>query len=335
MTSNPSIFEKALAEGTAYDTQIASLAGELAPAALFEAIATDDVRTACDMFRDVFRDSGGTDGFVSIEVSPDQAGNARGSVDEARRLWTTVDRPNVMVKVPGTREGAKAIRQLTADGINVNVTLLFSIDAHARVIEAYLAGLEARVKSGQPVDHLSSVASFFVSRVDTEVDKRLEALAATRSGPEHDRILGLRGQAAIANARRAYRLFQERFSGSRWQHLAARGARVQRPLWASTSTKNKAYRDVMYVEALIGPDTVNTMPPATIEAFRDHGVARRTVDENPDAADALFDELAGAGIAFDDVTDQLLTDGVAAFAKSFDAVVKGLERKAAALVSAR
>jgi transaldolase len=240
-----------------------------------------------------------------------------------------------MVKVPGTREGAKAIRQLTADGINVNVTLLFSIDAHARVIEAYLAGLEARVKSGQPVDHLSSVASFFVSRVDTEVDKRLEALAATRSGPEHDRILGLRGQAAIANARRAYRLFQERFSGSRWQHLAARGARVQRPLWASTSTKNKAYRDVMYVEALIGPDTVNTMPPATIEAFRDHGVARRTVDENPDAADALFDELAGAGIAFDDVTDQLLTDGVAAFAKSFDAVVKGLERKAAALVSAR
>jgi transaldolase len=335
MTSNPTIFDKALAEGNAYDAQIASLAGELVGHALFERIETDDVRTACDVFADVFAGTNGADGVVSIEVSPGQAHDARGTIEEARRLWRTVGRPNVMVKVPGTLEGADAIRELIAEGMNVNVTLLFSIEAHARVIEAYLAGLERRVAARQPVDHLLSVASFFVSRVDTEVDKRLEARAAEVAGAARDQLLALRGRAAIANAKHAYRLFQNRFSGPRWDALAARGARVQRPLWASTSTKNPAYRDVMYVEGLIGPDTVNTMPPATLDAFREHGEVARTVDRDPDAADAHFTALTDAGIDFRDVTDKLLADGVASFAKSFDSVVDGIERKAAALVSSR
>ncbi len=335
MTSNPTIFDKALSEGNAYDTQIASLAGELSGHVLFERIETDDVRSACDLFAGVFRATKGADGLVSIEVSPGQAYDALGTIEEARRLWRTVERPNVMVKVPGTVEGAEAIRELIAEGVNVNVTLLFSIEAHVRVIEAYLAGLERRVAAGQPIDHLLSVASFFVSRVDTEVDKRLDAMATHAAVAARDRLLALRGRAAIANAKHAYRLFQTRFSGPRWDVLAARGARVQRPLWASTSTKNPAYRDVMYVEGLIGPATVNTMPLATLEAFREHGEVVRTVDRDLDAADAHLTALSDAGIDFRDVTDKLLADGVASFARSFDSVVDGIDRKAAALVSSR
>jgi transaldolase len=333
MTSNPTIFEKALSEGSAYDAQIAAHASELSSADLFELIETDDVRAVCDRFAAVFEDTRGGDGFVSIEVSPQQANDADATVNEAHRLWTTVDRRNVMVKVPGTDDGARAIRRLTADGINVNVTLLFSIEAHERVIEAYLGGLEDRVAGGKSIDHIASVASFFVSRVDTEVDKRLDVLAAKASGPERDRVLAMRGKAAIANAKRAYRLFTEKFSGERWRRLAERGARVQRPLWASTSTKNPEYRDVMYVEGLIGPSTVNTMPPATITAFRDHGVVERTVDADLGAADSHIAALEELGVSFRDVTDKLLVDGIAAFAKSFDSLVHGIERKAAALVS--
>ncbi len=330
MTSNPTIFDKALAEGSAYDAQIASAAAGISPEALFELIETDDVRTACDLFAPVYEASRGADGFVSIEVSPARAHDAEATIDEAHRLWKTVGRPNVMVKVPGTTEGATAIRRLIADGVNVNVTLLFSVDAHARVIEAYLAGLEDRVRAGRPVSHLASVASFFVSRVDGEVDKRLERLAdGAREPAVHDAVLALRGKAAVANARHAYRLFLERFSGARWEALSARGARVQRPLWASTSTKNPAYRDVMYVEELVGPDTVNTMPPSTMDAFRDHGQVARRVDADLDAADRLMADLAAAGLSFTDVTDKLLADGVASFQKSFDSLIAGLARKAA------
>ena len=333
MTSNPTIFEKALAEGHAYDAQVSSASPDLSPAELFELIETDDVREACDRFAGVVEATEGQDGYVSIEVSPSQAFDADATVSEARRLWTTVDRPNVMVKVPGTPEGAHAIRRLIAEGINVNVTLLFAIEAHDRVIEAYQAGLEDRLAAGQPIDRLASVASFFVSRVDTEVDKRLNAMAAAATDEARDRLLALRGRAAIANARLAYRLFTRRFAGARWERLAASGAMVQRPLWASTSTKNPAYRDVLYVEQLIGPHTVNTLPPATMEAFRDHGVVARTVDANVEQAEADIAALEAAGISLADVTQQLLTDGVASFQRSFDTLLAGLSRKAASLVA--
>lgn len=331
MTSNPTIFEKALAEGKEYDEQIEALTGELTPWQLFELVETDDVRAACDIFADVYRDTKGVDGYVSIEVSPGVANDAAATVEEAHRLWATVDRPNVMVKVPGTAEGAIAVRRLIADGINVNVTLLFSIDAHARVIDAYLGGLEDRLAAGKPIDRLASVASFFVSRVDSEIDKRIEAVAASANEGVRDGILALRGRAAVANARLAYRLFTQKFSGERWEKLAAAGARVQRPLWASTSAKNPAYRDVLYVETLIGPHTVNTMPPATVDAFRDHGETARTVDTEWTASEQLFHDLEQAGISMRDVTDKLLADGLASFQKSFDTLIQGLERKAAAL----
>ncbi|MCC7322515.1 MAG: transaldolase [Gemmatimonadaceae bacterium] len=331
MTSNPTIFEKALAEGKEYDEQIGAVTGEHTPWQLFELIETDDVRTACDVFADVYRETNGIDGYVSIEVSPGVADDAAATVAEGQRLWATVDRPNVMVKVPGTTEGAIAVRRLIADGINVNVTLLFSIDAHARVIEAYLGGLEDRLAAGKPIDRLASVASFFVSRVDSEIDKRLDAIAASAGEGVRDGILALRGRAAVANAKLAYRLFTQLFSGERWEKLAAAGARVQRPLWASTSAKNPAYRDVLYVETLIGPHTVNTMPPATVDAFRDHGETARTVDTEWTACEQLFHDLEQAGISMQDVTDKLLADGLASFQKSFDTLIAGLERKATAL----
>jgi len=254
------------------------------------------------------------------------ADDADATVAEGRRLWQVVDRPNVMIKVPGTAEGAKAVRRLIADGINVNVTLLFSIDAHRRVIEAYLGGLEDRALAGRPVDRVASVASFFVSRVDSEVDKRLDALAAARPA-ERDHLAAFKGKAAVANAKLAYQLFRESFAGARWERLRERGARLQRPLWASTSTKNPAYRDVMYVEDLIGPDTVNTMPPATLDAFRDHGETRRTVDTHLDAERQLLAELEAAGIPMRDVTDKLLVEGLASFQRSFDTLIAGLESK--------
>jgi transaldolase len=333
MTSNPTIFEKALAEGVAYDAQVSSAPPELTPPELFELIETDDVRTACDRFANVFESTEGQDGYVSIEVSPSQAFDADATVTEARRLWATVDRPNVMVKVPGTAEGARAIRQLTSEGINVNVTLLFAIEAHDRVIEAYLAGLEDRLAAGHPIDHVASVASFFVSRVDTEIDKRLNAMAADATHERREHLLSLRGRAAIANARLAYRLFSQRFSGDRWDRLAAEGAMVQRPLWASTSTKNPAYRDVIYVEQLIGPHTVNTLPPATMDAFRDHGVVTRTVDMGFDQAEADLAALEAIGIELAQVTQQLLAEGVASFQRSFDTLLAGLSRKTASLVA--
>jgi transaldolase len=332
MTSNPTIFQKALASSNAYDEQIAE--GEeqgLTTWQLFELLETTDVRDACDHFAGVYSSSRGADGYVSIEVSPGVSNSADATVEEARRLWKTVDRPNVMVKVPGTPEGAIAVRRLIAEGVNVNITLLFALSAHERVIEAYMAGLEDRVKANQPIDGLSSVASFFVSRVDTEIDKRLDALIAKAAPAEKERLKMLKGRAAIANAKLAYKLFRDKFSSPRWAALAKQGARVQRPLWASTSTKNPEYRDVMYVEELIGPDTVDTMPPATIDAFRDHGVVDKTVDRKVAAAEGLLKEVEAVGISVKEVTDKLLVDGIASFQKSFDELIAGLESKVGSL----
>jgi transaldolase len=330
MTSNPTIFEKALAEGNAYDDQIRSAAGDFTAMELFELIATTDVRDACDAFRGTYDRTNGADGFVSIEVSPSAANDARASISEATRLWATVDRPNLMVKIPGTVEGAVAVRQLIANGININITLLFAIEAYKRVIDAYIAGLQDRVQAGKQISTIHSVASFFVSRVDTEVDKRLEASIA-KSPANQQTLKALEGKAAIANAKLAYKLFQAEIASPRWKALTSNGATVQRPLWASTSTKNPAYRDVMYVEQLIGPDTVNTMPPQTVEAFRDHGVVARTVDVGVDEAQRTIDALEQNGISMRDVTGKLLTDGLASFQKSFETLLAGLEKKTKAL----
>ena len=330
MTSNPTIFEKALAEGDAYDAQLATLDPSLTVRAAFETVATTDVRDACDAFRGVYDATEAVDGYVSLEVSPDLARDAAGTVAEAHRLWALVDRPNLMIKVPGTPEGAEAIRQLIADGPNVNVTLLCSIDAHARVIEAYIAGLEARAAAGLPINRIASVASFFVSRVDSAIDKQLGAMAA--ASPERaESLTALQGKAAIANAKLAYRLFTATCASARWQALAAHGARVQRPLWASTSTKNPAYRDVIYVEELVGPDTVNTLPPATLEAFRDHGEVRVSVTEQIADAERALAALEAAGVSLQAVTDTLLAEGLASFEQSFVTLLSGLDRKRAAL----
>ncbi len=330
MTSNPTIFEKALAEGTAYDAQLASAPAGLTARQLFELVETEDVRNACDIFLPVYDRTEGVDGYVSIEVSPGAAHDAAATVEEAHRLWEMVGRPNVMIKVPGTPEGSLAFRRLIADGINVNVTLLFAVEAYRTIIDAYLAGLEDRLAAGGTISGIASVASFFVSRVDGEVDRRLDARIAA-AGAAADRLASLKGRAAIANARLAYALFRDVVSSDRWRRLAERGAQKQRPLWASTSTKNPAYRDVLYVEQLIGPYTVNTMPPGTLAAFRNHGVVERTVDRDIDGARALVAELDEAGIPLSDVTDQLLMEGVASFSHSFDGVIARLEEKSAAL----
>jgi len=324
MTSNPTIFEKALGQGTAYDAQLRDTAGERSAWDWFELVETDDVRAACDIFRSVYDDTSGGDGYVSIEVSPGSAHDAQATIAEAHRLWKTVARPNVMIKVPGTPEGCIALRRLIADGINVNVTLLFAVSAHDRVIEAYLSGLEDRAAAGGDLSHVASVASFFVSRVDNGIDKRLETFCT----PE---ARGLLGQAAVANAKLAYKLFRDRFSNTRWEHLLRKDARVQRPLWASTGTKNPAYSDVKYVESLVGADTVNTLPPATLDAFRDHGKVAYTVDSGVAAAEGTIAALGTLGINIDDVTDRLLHEGLASFQKSFDTLIAGLEQKVTSL----
>lgn len=329
MTSNPTMFEKALASGPAYDDQIRFEGRGVTAYELFEQIATTDVRDACDLFRPVHERTGGADGYVSIEVSPELAYKTEASVAEATRLWAKVDRPNSMIKIPGTVEGLLAIRELTAAGINVNITLLFSRDMHRRVIDAYMAGLEDRVGAGKPLSSIRSVASFFVSRVDAAVDRLLEDLA--RPGTIDQDLRSLAGKAAIANAKLAYQLFRTEFASSRWKHLAERGANIQRPLWASTGVKNAAYRDVMYVEALIGVDTVVTVPPKTLDAFRDHGIIANTVDADAAGAEAALERIERMGISMRDVTAKLLVDGIASFEESFIAALNSLKQKAAAL----
>jgi transaldolase len=329
VTSNPSIFEQAIGDSDDYDDAFDLLAADQADAnEAYESLAVDDITRACDLFRGVYDGSNGTDGFVSLEVSPELAHDEAGTLDEARRLWKAVNRPNLMIKVPGTDAGLPVIEQLLAEGMNVNITLLFSVQNHEKVMEAFLRALERRLEAGEPLERVASVASFFVSRVDSAVDAQLNKLAESATDDAaKQRALGLRGKAAIANARLAYRRFQEIFSGPRWERLAAAGAQVQRPLWASTSTKNPDYRDVIYVEELIGAHTVNTMPLATVEAFADHGVARTAVDQGVEQATADIAALRELGIDMDEVTDQLQREGVDKFAKSFRELLQSVDAK--------
>lgn len=327
VTSNPSIFEEAIGKSDDYDDELEFLAADGAEAnEAFETLAVSDIQRTCDLFRAVYDAAEGHDGFVSLEVSPLLASDTQRTIDEARRLWKLVGRPNLMIKVPGTDEGIPAIEQLLSEGLNVNITLLFSLAGYERVMEACLRGMERRAEAGEPLDRIGSVASFFVSRVDTAVDAELEAIAA-QGGEKAEQAKGLMGRAAIANARLAYHRFTEVFSGERWECLAAKGARVQRPLWASTSTKNPDYRDVIYIEALIGPHTVNTVPLATIEAFADHGEARRTVDADVDGARADLAALKDLGIDLDAVTERLQIEGVEKFAKSYNQMIRTVGEK--------
>jgi transaldolase len=334
MTANPSIFEKAISESGDYDDALTALVREgKQPMQIYEALATDDVRQATDFFRPLYDETEGGDGFVSIEVAPDLAYDTQGSIEEAHRLWDWVDRPNLMVKIPATPAGIPAIEQCLYDGLNINITLMFSLDHYDQVANAYLNALERRMKEDKPVERIASVASFFVSRVDTKVDKQLqEKVQKTTSTGEQEALRRLLGKAAVANAKLAYQRYQDTFGSARFEALKAQGARVQRPLWASTSTKNPDYHDVMYVEELIGPDTINTMPPQTIDAFRDHGVVRRTLDENLDEARAVMEWLAEVGIDMDQVTDELQDEGVKAFAKSLDSLVGGIAAKCDAIL---
>jgi transaldolase/glucose-6-phosphate isomerase len=320
VTSNPTIFEHAIGGSTDYDETIATIAGSVrTDPDLFERLAIDDVQAACDLFRPVYDRSGGAHGFVSLEVAPRLARDTDGTIAEVRRLWSAVARPNVMIKIPGTAEGLPAIEQSLAEGINVNVTLLFSVDRYREVAEAHMRALERRVKTGAALDRIASVASFFVSRVDSEVEKRLKDDPAA--------LVALGGEVGIANARIAYAAFREITAGARWRALAAKGAQVQRPLWASTSTKNPAYPDVLYVNALIGPDTVNTVPPATLGAFEDHGDVAPTLAGREDEARAVLRRLADAGVDFADVTRVLEDEGIEKFAKSYDTLLGVIAEK--------
>jgi len=323
MTTNPTIFEKAVAGSELYDDDIRRLAAEGAPAQeIFEALAVQDVRAACDLFLPVYRESAGQDGLVSIEVSPALARDSGRTIAEAERLWGRIGRPNVMIKIPGTVEGLSAISHVLAQGINVNVTLLFGVARYREVVEAFFAGLERRLAAGSSVAGIASVASFFVSRVDGKIDPLLDGRGAT----------SLRSRAAIANACTAYGAFEELFAGPRWLALAAKGAMVQRPLWASTSTKDPRLSDVYYVEALIGERTVNTLPPATFAAYRDHGRPALRIREGLAAAGNVLGQLAALGVRLEEVTADLETEGVASFAASFESLLKVIEQKAAALV---
>jgi transaldolase len=325
-TSNPSLFEAALSHGTEYDAQIRDAAGGLTTTELLELVEVTDVREACDVFRPVYDRTRGADGYVSIEVSPGVAADTEETVREARRLWAAVDRPNAMVKIPGTDAGVRAVQRCIADGINVNITLLFSVEVYRRVIHAYMAGLETRIAGSKDVAAVTSVASFFVSRVDTEVDRRVDALLSTPNDRRHE-LERLKGRAAVANAKRAFQLYQREFTGARWRALQALGGRVQRPLWASMGTKNPAYRDVLYVEELIGPHVVMTLPPATLAAFADHGMAQRTVDRNVEEAEAALVALENAGISMEEVAASLLRDGLEKFERAVANLRSGLEQK--------
>jgi transaldolase len=322
VTSNPTIFQKAIAGSDDYDDQFRELVKKMSVEDAYWELVVDDVNGALDVLRPVYDQSGGEDGFVSIEVSPALASDTDKTIRDARMFHERIAKPNLFVKIPATVEGVPAIRQMISEGRNINITLIFSLERYDEVIEAYLSGLESY---DGDLSSVHSVASFFVSRVDTEVDRRLEAL----SGDKADNTI--RGKAAVAQAKMAYQLFLQRFSGPRWEALAAKGAHVQRPLWASTSTKNPAFPDLLYVENLIGPDTVNTLPEATIEAFLDHGSVRRTIDEGVDEAERALARLKELGIDIADVARVLEEEGVASFVKSFDELIQALTDKANAL----
>lgn len=329
LTSNPAIFEKAIGSSSMYDEELRQLVRQgKSVDEIYDALVLGDIRSAALLLRPLYDYTNGRDGYVSIEVAPHLAYETERTVQEACRLFTYLNPPNVMVKIPGTPQGIVAIRQAIAAGVNVNATLLFSLENYRQVAAAYIAGLEERADAGQPVDRLASVASFFVSRVDTAVDKRLDAMIAASDDESRKRELrALRGKAAIANAKLAYGAYKGIFAGARWEKLAQQGARTQRCLWASTSAKDPAYRDVRYVEELIGPDTVDTMPPATIEAFLDHGVVARTLDQGLDKARAEIEAIEKAGISMDEVTLQLQADGVKLFAEAFDQLIQTIRAR--------
>jgi transaldolase/glucose-6-phosphate isomerase len=329
MTSNPAIFEKAIAESSLYDDILKTLASrtDLDTKGRYEQIAIRDIQGAADVLRPVYESSKFRDGYVSLEVSPLLALKTQETIDEARRLWKAVNRENVMIKIPGTAEGLPAIRQAIGEGINVNVTLLFSQEVYEKVAEAHIAGLEDLAKRGGNLNKIGGVASFFISRIDSLVDSMINEKLKTTTDPQQQALLkSLLGKVAIANGKLTYQGYQRIFSGPRWQALATQGAQTQRVLWASTSTKNPAYRDVMYVEELIGPDTVNTMPPATIDAFRDHGKLRNSLTEDVAGAQKVMDDLAKTGISIKEVTTKLTDDGVKLFADAFHKLLAAVEK---------
>jgi transaldolase len=327
-TGNPTIFEHSITHDTTYDEQMQQLFREGKSAKeIYEALAMTDVRMVADLLRPRYERTDGQDGFVSIEVSPYLADDTAGTLDEVRRFWHTIDRPNLMVKIPSTPAGVPAIRQALAEGININITLIFSIENYRQVVEAYLGALEERSTKGQDIRRMASVASFFVSRVDVLVDKLLEDKMKATSEPTRQQLKALQGKIAIANARLVYQEFKRLFSGPRFQALKQWGARVQRPLWASTSTKNPTYRDVLYAEELIGPDTVDTMTLKTIESFREHGRVRLSVEDQLPEARAALAALENVGISYDQVTRQLQDEGVQKFADSFDKLFQCIDDK--------
>jgi transaldolase / glucose-6-phosphate isomerase len=330
MTSNPTIFEKAITGSKDYaDILESPEVRNLDAKTVFEKIAIRDVQDAADIFKPVYQQSKRRDGYVSLEVSPLLANDTQGTIDEARRLWKAVSRENVMIKVPGTKEGLPAIRQLLEEGININITLLFAQRRYEEVAELFFQALEARVKKGQSIDHLASVASFFVSRIDTLIDSIIDTKLKTEKDANQRALLtSLQGKVAIANAKLTYRKYQELYGGARWKALAAKGGQTQRLLWASTSTKNPKYADVMYVEELIGGDTVDTIPPATFDAFRDHGKVRPSLTENVDEAANVMANLQKAGISMQEVTDKLVVDGVKLFADAFKQLLEATGKTA-------
>jgi len=335
VTSNPAIFEKAIASSELYADQLRDTA-EMGKNAqeIYEALAIQDIQMAADVLASVYDKTGGTDGFVSLECSPLLASDTQATIKETRRLWRLVDRKNVMIKIPGTPEGIPAIEEGIYEGININITLLFSLHAYDQTIEAYIRGLERRVAENKPIDNISSVASFFVSRIDSAVDKELERRIGQASDEKEKATLqSLLGRIAIANAKIAYQRYKKVFHGERFAALKQKGAQVQRPLWASTSTKNPVYPDVYYVEALIGPETVDTLPPATIVAFRDHGRARVTIEDNLDEERALLARLEEVGIGLDQVTTHVLADAVRLFVEPFEKLLKTIESRAAEILN--
>ena len=328
ITSNPSIFEKAIVGSTDYAGFLDQLRAEgVSSGNMYERIAVRDIQDSADLMFPVYKATNKHDGYVSLEVSPTLARDTKGTIEEARRLWKTVARPNIMIKVPGTPEGVPAVRQLTSEGININITLLFAQEAYIKVADAYIEGLEAAQKAGIDISGIASVASFFVSRIDTLVDSMIDERLKTAAPQEQDLLRSVHGKVAIANAKQAYRSYQQMIATPRWKALAAKGAQVQRLLWASTSTKNPKYCDVLYIEELIGPDTVNTIPPATIEAFRNHGVVRRTLDADLEAADETMANLEKTGISMQKVTGQLLDDAIKLFADAFQKLLSVVEQK--------
>src|SRR5215813_10058359 len=331
VTSNPAIFEKAIAGSELYVDQLREVAeAGKTPQEIYETLAIRDIQTAADVMAEVYERTGGKDGFVSLECNPILANDAQATIEETRRLWRLVDRRNVMIKIPGTAEGIPAIEQGIYDGININITLLFSLHAYDQTMEAYIRGLERRAAENKPIDNISSVASFFVSRIDTAVDKELERrIEQTADAGEKEKLQTLLGRIATANAKLAYQRYKKIFHGNRFAAMKQNGAQLQRPLWASTSTKNPVYPDVYYVEALMGPETIDTIPPATLTAFRDHGRPRVSIEDNLDEEKEILARLEEVGISLDQVTEHVLTEGVRLFVEPFKKLLKTIESRAA------